>query len=107
MAITAYFASLNVLKLWKSMPANIAQGLIWGIMALGIYITFRVLDVADLTVKLGLQGFADLGIELSNVVHVFSNHVNLPPFGYTAFNKKLSYIYNIQHIGGGCQPFSL
>ena len=50
MAITAYFASLNVLKLWKSMPANIAQGLIWGIMALGIYITFRVLDVADLTV---------------------------------------------------------
>ncbi len=50
MAISAYFASLNLLKLWKSMPANVSQGLIWGIMALGIYITFRVLDVADLTV---------------------------------------------------------
>ena len=32
------------------MPGGISQGLIWGIMALGIYITFRLLDVADLTV---------------------------------------------------------
>ncbi|MBQ3210794.1 MAG: ABC transporter permease [Oscillospiraceae bacterium] len=32
------------------MPGGIAQGIIWGLMALGIYITFRLLDVADLTV---------------------------------------------------------
>ena len=32
------------------MPGGISQGIIWGIMALGIYITFRLLDVADLTV---------------------------------------------------------
>ena len=32
------------------MPGGIAQGIIWGIMALGVYITFRLLDVADLTV---------------------------------------------------------
>lgn len=32
------------------MPGGISQGLIWGIMALGIYVTFRLLDVADLTV---------------------------------------------------------
>ena len=50
MGITAYFASLNVLKLFKNMPGGIAQGLIWGLMALGVYITFRLLDVADLTV---------------------------------------------------------
>ena len=50
MSISTYFASLSVLKLIKSMPGGIAQGLIWGIMALGIYITFRILDVADLTV---------------------------------------------------------
>ena len=50
MGITAYFASLNVLKLLKNMPGGIAQGLIWGLMALGVYITFRLLDVADLTV---------------------------------------------------------
>ena len=50
MSVSTYFASLNVLKLLKNMPGGISQGLIWGIMALGIYITFRLLDVADLTV---------------------------------------------------------
>ena len=32
------------------MPVAVAQGLIWGITAVGIYITFRILDIADLTV---------------------------------------------------------
>lgn len=32
------------------MPGAVAQGLIWGITAIGIYITFRILDIADLTV---------------------------------------------------------
>ena len=45
-----YFASLNFLKLLRNMPGGVSQGLIWGIMALGIYVTFRLLDVADLTV---------------------------------------------------------
>ena len=34
----------------NSLPGAAAQGLVWGIMAIGVYITFRVLDVADLTV---------------------------------------------------------
>lgn len=34
----------------NSVPGAVAQGLIWGVMAIGVYITFRVLDVADLTV---------------------------------------------------------
>ena len=50
MSVSAYFASLSFLKLFKNMPGGIAQGIIWGIMALGVYITFRLLDVADLTV---------------------------------------------------------
>ncbi len=50
MSIAAYFSSLSVLKLLKNMPGGIAQGLIWGLMALGVYVTFRLLDVADLTV---------------------------------------------------------
>ena len=32
------------------MPGAVAQGLIWGIMAIGVYITYKVLDLADLTV---------------------------------------------------------
>lgn len=41
---------MNVLNLINAMPGAIAQGLIWGITAIGIYITFRILDIADLTV---------------------------------------------------------
>ena len=36
--------------LLNAMPGAVAQGIIWGFMAIGVYITFRILDVADLTV---------------------------------------------------------
>lgn len=39
-----------LVSLLNSMPGAVAQGMIWGVMAVGVYITFRVLDVADLTV---------------------------------------------------------
>ena len=42
--------SLNPLSLFRAMPGSRAQGMIWGVMALGVYITFRLLDFADLTV---------------------------------------------------------
>lgn len=35
---------------FSSLPGAIAQGLVWGIMAIGVYITYRILDIADLTV---------------------------------------------------------
>lgn len=38
------------MKLLNSLPGAVSQGLIWGIMAIGVYITYRILDVADLTV---------------------------------------------------------
>ena len=34
----------------NALPGSAAQGLIWGILAIGVYITFKVLDYADLTV---------------------------------------------------------
>ena len=37
-------------SLLNALPGAVAQGLIWGLMAIGVYITFRILDVADLTV---------------------------------------------------------
>ncbi len=37
-------------KLLSALPGACAQGLIWGLMAIGVYITFKVLDLADLTV---------------------------------------------------------
>jgi putative ABC transport system permease protein len=46
----SYFATLNPMNLINALPGSIAQGIIWGIMALGVYVTFRLLDFADLTV---------------------------------------------------------
>ena len=46
----SYFASLDPMSLVRALPGNVAQGIIWGIMAIGVYITFRILDFADLTV---------------------------------------------------------
>lgn len=40
----------NISALLNALPGAFAQGLIWGIMAIGVYITFRILDIADLTV---------------------------------------------------------
>ncbi|MGN0601356.1 MAG: ABC transporter permease [Oscillospiraceae bacterium] len=39
-----------MLEFLQSLPSPIAQGMIWGIMAIGVYITFKILDFADLTV---------------------------------------------------------
>ena len=40
----------TILNYLSSLPGAVAQGIIWGIMAIGVYITYKVLDIADLTV---------------------------------------------------------
>ena len=47
MCIGGKFIMMSFLS---ALPGAAAQGIIWGLMAIGVYITFRVLDVADLTV---------------------------------------------------------
>ena len=41
---------MQIMSLITALPGAAAQGLIWGIMAIGVYITFHILDIADLTV---------------------------------------------------------
>ena len=41
---------MDFLNLLSRMPAATAQGLLWGLMALGVYISYKILDVADLSV---------------------------------------------------------
>ena len=41
---------MELAKLLNAMPGAVSQGLIWGLMAIGVYITYKILDVADLTV---------------------------------------------------------
>ena len=39
-----------MLNFLASLPTPVAQGMIWGVMAIGVYVTYKVLDLADLTV---------------------------------------------------------
>ena len=56
----------------SAIPGAVAQGLIWGIMAIGVYITFRVLDFSDLTVDGTLAtGGAVLVITMMNGMNVY------------------------------------
>jgi len=41
---------VSISSLLSALPGAIAQGLIWGIMAIGVYLTYKVLDFSDLTV---------------------------------------------------------
>lgn len=46
---------MDVLVTWlnqfaNSLPGNISQGLIWGVLAIGVYITYKILDFPDLSV---------------------------------------------------------
>ncbi len=41
---------MNIISLLKSLPGSVAQGLLWGVLAIGVYITYKVLDYSDMTV---------------------------------------------------------
>ena len=72
---------MNIATLLNAMPGAIAQGLIWGIMAIGLYITYKVLDFSDLTVDgtmatggavcimLMLQG-VNVWVALLSLIHI-------------------------------------
>ena len=39
-----------MLTFLNALPGAVSQGLIWGVMAIGVYLTYKILDIADLTV---------------------------------------------------------
>lgn len=41
---------MNIFALFNALPGAIAQGLVWGVMAVGLYVSYKILDFADLTV---------------------------------------------------------
>ena len=59
-------------SLLASMPGAVAYGIIWGMMAIGVYITFRVLDIADLTVDGSMAtGGIVLAVLVNNGVNIY------------------------------------
>lgn len=60
------------MELLNALPGAIAQGLIWGIMAIGLYITYKVLDFADLSVDGSITtGACVCAVLLNNGVNVW------------------------------------
>lgn len=51
MSLIPYLSSLDPTKLIKNLPSGVAQGVLWGLMAIGVFISFRLLNVSDLTVE--------------------------------------------------------
>ena len=56
----------------NALPGAVAQGLVWGVMAIGLYISYKILDIADLTVDGSIcTGACVCAIMLANGVNVF------------------------------------
>jgi putative ABC transport system permease protein len=49
-ALIPVLGALDATALARALPGNVSQGLIWGIMSIGVYITYKILNFADLTV---------------------------------------------------------
>lgn len=62
-----------MLNFLQSLPSPIAQGIIWGIMAIGVYITYKILDLADLTVDgtLGTGGAVLVVLTTVNGMNIY------------------------------------
>ncbi len=62
-----------LLDFFQSLPSPIAQGMIWGIMAIGVFITFKILDLADLTVdgSLGTGGAVLVVLTTQHNVNIY------------------------------------
>lgn len=64
---------MDFLNWLTAMPGAVAQGMIWGIMAIGVYITFKILDLADLTVDGSMvTGMATCAILMVNGWNVWA-----------------------------------
>ncbi|MBQ2319928.1 MAG: ABC transporter permease [Lachnospiraceae bacterium] len=50
LSLVSVFCARDIMSLVRALPGSTAQGLIWGIMAIGVFLTFKILDFADLTV---------------------------------------------------------
>ena len=56
----------------NALPGAVAQGLVWGIMAIGLYISYKILDIADLTVDGSIcTGACVCAVMLANGINVF------------------------------------
>ena len=111
----------------NAMPGAVAQGLIWGIMAIGVYITYRILDFADLTVdgsmctggavcvvllKAGYSIPVSLliatiaGMLTGLVTGILHTFMGIPPILAGILTQLALYSVNLKIMGGSMSPIN-
>lgn len=88
---------MDISSLFNAMPGAIAQGLIWGIMAIGVYITYKIQDVADLTV----DGTMSLGGAICILVLSNGQNIWVAVIAATLAGMIAGFVTGIFHTGMG------
>ena len=91
---------MNIGSLLNALPGAVAQGLIWGIMAIGVYITYRVLDIADLTV----DGSLCTGGAVCIMLMLSGQNVWVAMAGAMAAGMLAGLVTGVFHAYMGIQP---
>ncbi len=76
--------NMDIMNWLGTLPGASAQGLIWGIMAIGVYITFKILDLADLTVD------GSMVTGMATCAMLMTNGWNVWPAMFVAFLAGLA-----------------
>lgn len=111
----------------NALPGAVGQGLIWGIMAIGVYITFRVLDFADLTVDgtlatggaaMTMSLMADCNVYVALLIAfaagclaglvtgILNTAFGIPPILAGILTQLALYSINLRILGKANQPVS-
>ena len=119
---------MNIASLFNALPGACAQGLIWGIMAIGVYITYKILDIADLTVDgtmctggavcvvMMLNGYSVwvallcafmVGMLAGLVTGVFHTVMGIPAILAGILTQLALYSVNLRILGGSNKPISV
>ncbi len=119
---------MNIMSLVNAIPGTVAQGLIWGIMAIGVYITFRILDIADLTVDgtlctggavcimmlmagnniwVSMLAAAGAGMLAGLVTGIFHTFMGIPAILAGILTQLSLYSVNLKIMGKSNQPVNV
>lgn len=119
---------MNIMSLVNAIPGTVAQGLIWGIMAIGVYITFRILDIADLTVDgtlctggavcimmlmagnniwVSILAAAGAGMLAGLVTGIFHTFMGIPAILAGILTQLSLYSVNLKIMGKSNQPVNV
>lgn len=88
---------MEIADLLNALPGAVAQGLIWGIMAIGVYITYKIQDVADLTV----DGTMSLGGAVCALVLMHGQNVWIAMIAATFAGMVAGFVTGILHTKMG------